>query len=41
MNEMVHMRRGWSHVKRMVTCEPGCGCENWMDVFELDVVICE
>ena len=24
----VMCERGGSHVKRMITCEPGCGCEN-------------
>ena len=26
--------RGGSHVKRIVTCEPGCGCVNWLVMFE-------
>ena len=32
---------GGSHVKRMVTCEPWCGCVNWLVMFEWGVVICE
>ena len=26
--------RGGSHVKTMIPCEPGCGCENWLVMFE-------
>ena len=41
-----HMWMGWSRcrvngmwswerdVKRMITCEPGCGCVNWLAMFE-------
>ena len=30
----VMCERGGSHVKRMITCEPGCGCVNWSVMFE-------
>ena len=30
----VMCERGGSHVKRMITCEPGCGCVNWLVMFE-------
>ena len=30
----VMCERGGSHVRRMVTCEPGCGCVNWLVMFE-------
>ena len=23
-----------SHVRRMIKCEPGCGCVNWLVMFE-------
>ena len=30
----VAMRTRRSHVKRMIPCEPGCGCVNWLVMFE-------
>ena len=35
----VVMRTRQSHVKGMITCEPGCGCVNWLVVFEWGHVI--
>ena len=30
----VVMRTRRSNVRRMITCEPGCGCVNWLVMFE-------
>ena len=30
----VVMRARRSHVKRMITCEPGCACVNWLVMFQ-------
>ena len=34
VNEAVMCERGGSHVKRIITCEPGWGCVNWLFMFE-------
>ena len=38
MCEGVMYERSGSHVKRMITCKPGCGYVNWLVMFEWDVV---
>ena len=30
----VMCEQGGSHMKRMITCEPDCGCVNWLVMFE-------
>ena len=38
MCEGVMCERGGSCVKRIITCEPGCGCVNCLVMFEWDVI---
>ena len=41
MFESVTYEQGGSRMMRITTCEPGCGCVNWLVMFGFSVVMCE